>query len=349
MNRREKIVGTWLLICTAGIFALILWGGYTRLSRSGLSIVEWKPIRGVIPPLSEKEWMEKFEKYKQFPEYRENPQKITLEQFKQIYWVEFLHRLFGRLVGLFFIIPLFWFWWKGWLTPYLVKQLLILLLLGMFQALWGWFMVKSGLVDKPRVSHYRLAGHLLIATFIYLQLFWIGLNLRFREKLLQSFSTESYNKFRRWSWGLLTFAVVTILAGALVAGLRAGEIANTFPLMNGKLIPDGLFYLKPFYINFFENQLTVQFQHRVLGISLWLLSLVFWWKMRGLELPKTVKFWVNLFPILTTLQMTLGIFTVLSSVALPLGVTHQGGAFIVLTTLGILVQFRAVPPMADEK
>ncbi len=343
---RSKIIGNWLLLCALGILFLVGWGGYTRLTRSGLSIVEWKPIRGVIPPLNQKEWQIEFEKYKNYPEYKHNPRKITLEEFKQIYWVEFLHRLFGRAIGLIFVLPLFWFWWKGWLNRELVKQLLFILLLGLFQAAWGWFMVKSGLQNRPRVSQYRLAGHLVFASFIYIQIFWLGISYRWGKFLKNSVSPEQRKFLKNWSWKLITFLLLLMFLGALVAGLRAGYLYNTFPTFDGFIIPEGLFALKPVYLNFFENQLTVQFQHRLVGILFWGSAIWFWLSAQKYQFKGKVNWLIFALPVLVSIQLALGISTLLSYVALPLGISHQLGAFVILS---LLITFARIGSFRDRR
>jgi heme a synthase len=261
-NRDARAVGIWLLICCAILFALVMVGGATRLTGSGLSIVDWRPVTGVVPPLSEQAWLAELDRYRQSPEYQLVNRGMSLGEFKAIYWWEWGHRFLARLLGLGFALPLAWFWLRRRVPQSLKLPLLGILALGALQGWLGWFMVQSGLVDVPRVSPYRLAAHLGLALVIYAAMFWLALKCLWPPR-----AAPPRAPGRRGAGAVLALLVVTIVSGAFVAGLRAGYLYNTFPLMGGYWLPPGLFHLEPAWLNFFENPVTAQFTHRVLGVS----------------------------------------------------------------------------------
>lgn len=307
------------LFAVAGLVALMVAiGGLTRLTESGLSIVEWKPITGWLPPLSEAAWMSEFEKYKQFPEYQKINVGMTLDGFKQIFWLEYIHRLLGRLIGLAFALPLLWFWIKRRIPAGLHGHLLAMLLLGGAQGGIGWFMVKSGLVDHPDVSHYRLTLHLGMAFGIFAYLLWGALSLR-RAPRMQSPAGGGL--------AILFVALVflQILSGGLVAGLNAGLAYNTWPLMDGKFIPDGLGAASPLWLNIFENALTIQFQHRMIAYLVLLLAVLIWLTFKG----RVSNGGRHVVLATVSLQVLLGIGTLLMHVPVFMGVLHQAGALLV--------------------
>ena len=308
------------------IFAMVVLGGVTRLTRSGLSIVEWNPVMGVIPPLSQRQWQVEFEKYQLTPEYRQVNAGMSLDAFKRIYWVEWLHRLVGRLIGLVFLVPLVCFAVRRKIPTSLVPKLAGLFVLGGLQGALGWFMVKSGLVHDPHVSPYRLTAHLGVAVAIYACVVWIALGLRRPDPVAIRDAT-----LRRFGWFVTALIYVMILAGGLVAGTKAGFAFNTFPLMNGHLVPPGLYAMQPAWINAFENIATVQFDHRLIAYLLVLVVAAYWWMARSVNLPASTRRVFHLLPIALLVQVALGISTLLLIVPVWLGALHQAGALAVLT------------------
>jgi cytochrome c oxidase assembly protein subunit 15 len=328
----DRAVGYWLLACCAMIYVMLTIGGITRLTASGLSIVAWHPIMGAIPPLSAADWQGLFEAYRHSPEYLELNQGMSLADFKQIFWWEYLHRLWGRLIGLVFLLPFLVFLLRGRIGWRLAPRLAILFLLGALQGALGWYMVESGLVDRPAVSQYRLAAHLLAAILIYGYMLWLALDLIF--PCTPGALTREWPAARRllgWAVPLALMVLLVVLSGAFVAGLHAGLIDNSFPLMEGRLIPSGLWALAPLALNFFENPVTAQFDHRLLAVTLVALLLLFWLLARGAALPRRARWALNLLPLMALLQAGLGISTLLLFVPLPLAATHQAGALALFT------------------
>ncbi|MCL4722630.1 MAG: COX15/CtaA family protein, partial [Gammaproteobacteria bacterium] len=238
----ERLVGYWLLTCCALLLALVMIGGATRLTGSGLSIVEWRPVTGILPPLNETAWLAEMDKYRQSPEYQKINRGMSLDDFKSIFWFEYWHRVVARLLGFVFALPLVWFWWRGRIPMRLRWPLLGVLALGAAQGYMGWFMVKSGLVDLPRVSPYRLAAHLSLALMIYAAMFWLALGLLWRRDAHGPWAGSGSGRLFPALLGLI---VLTILSGAFVAGLKAGYMYNTFPLMAGRWVPQGLLDYTP--------------------------------------------------------------------------------------------------------
>ncbi len=322
-------VRVWLLVVAALVFAMIVVGGATRLTDSGLSITEWQPIIGAIPPLNDAHWHEAFEKYKQIPEYHQVNQGMTLEAFKSIYWWEWSHRFLGRFIGLAFALPLIVFWMLRKIPRGMELKLLGVFALGGLQGAIGWYMVKSGLVDRIDVSHYRLALHLGTAFLILGLLIWLAEETRTRDTAIR-FETvaPSHVRLARIMVGLL---FLQVLLGALVAGLKAGLTYNTWPLMDGHFIPDGLLIMQPWYENFFENVTTVQFDHRMMAYLIGLAALVHVFQLRGGDDGRVmVSATVMLVAILV--QMGIGIWTLLSTegvIPIQQGLLHQGGAAVV--------------------
>jgi len=324
IKKGHRVVIMWLLVCCALIFAMVVLGGVTRLTQSGLSMVDWKPILGVVPPLNDTQWNQAFEQYKQFPEYQFVNQDMTLSGFQQIYLVEYAHRVLGRLIGICFIVPFVIFVLRGMIDRTMIGKLLFIFLLGALQGLMGWYMVKSGLVDNPHVSQYRLAAHLSLAVLIYGFIFWTALDL------INSRITQESGE-NRFALLLLVLVSVMIISGAFVAGTRAGFIMNTFPAMNGQWLPDGLFAISPVWRDVFENTVTVQFIHRC-GALLVFTSVVYFTireLIRGVMANKQLAVWLLLSA--TLLQVFLGISTLLMRVPIVLGVAHQGGALLLFT------------------
>src|SRR5262245_31332704 len=328
MQTAPASVRNWLIVVAAMIFFMIVLGALTRLTESGLSMVEWRPVTGWLPPMSDAAWQAELQKYLSSPQGRLINRGFDVAEFKQIFWLEFVHRLWGRLIGVAFALPLAWFWLRGALPAALKPRLLVLLVLGGLQGALGWAMVASGLVDRPSVSHYRLAGHLLLAVALYAYTVWLTLELGPQTGRHDDGGT------RRKATGLIVFLFVVLTFGALMAGLRAGSAHNTFPTMSGYWIPPGLFDLEPWWINFFENGTTVQFVHRWLAKLLVVGVLVLAWRA-----PRTETL---IAAAVAVLQLGLGIATILSGVEIAIATLHQAGAVLLLTAL-IVVRHRATP------
>ena len=315
----------WLGAIAFLIVAMILVGGATRLTDSGLSITEWQPIIGAIPPLSDTDWQEAFEAYKQIPEYSQINRGMSLEAFKSIYWWEWAHRFLGRFIGLVFFVPFVCFWAAGYIPRTLMPKLVGLFVLGGLQGALGWYMVKSGLVDRVDVSQYRLAAHFGVAVLIFGYTLWLILGLG-REAGANPARSSAATVAAGLVLGLV---FVQMLAGALVAGIDGGLGFNTWPLMNGAFIPRGLGEASPWYLNLFENPLTVQFNHRMLGYAVVVVTILqaIWLGMRDPRAPY-VGSAVTL-AVLAVLQATLGVWTLLLAVPIELGLAHQAGAILV--------------------
>ena len=321
----DRGLAIWLLACCALVFAMVVVGGITRLTHSGLSIVEWQPIVGTLPPLDDKAWQEAFRKYQQTPEFRQVNPDMELAGFKRIFWWEYAHRLLGRTIGAAFLLPLLWFAARGRIARHLGWKLAAIFALGGLQGAMGWYMVQSGLVDDPRVSQYRLAAHLGIALLIYAAMLWIALDL------LSPRGTEARRGLRRFAFALAVLVFAMALSGGLVAGIRAGLAYNTFPLMNGHLVPPGMFVIEPWYLNFFANMATVQFDHRLVA---WLLALLvpwFWLRVRRAQASPRARMAAGVLLAALVLQIAMGIATLLLAVPVPLAAAHQAGALLVFT------------------
>lgn len=320
-------IATWLLICCVMIFAMVILGGVTRLTGSGLSMVEWDPLFGVVPPLNEEVWESTFAKYRLSPEYNKINVGMDLEGFKSIYWFEYSHRLLGRSIGTVFLLPFLYFLWRRKLTARLVPRLAFAFVLGGLQGVLGWYMVKSGLVDNPHVSQYRLTAHLGLALVIYAYLLWLLYDLLFDP-----------DPARRNPPGLTTAAkfllglvAITIASGGFVAGLKAGYAYNTFPKMGDQWLPPAGWMLQPGWRNLFENIATVQFNHRVLAITTFTSILLFWLAALRRPLTPSARTTSHLLMLMVTVQAGLGISTLLLRVPVALAATHQAGALLVLT------------------
>jgi cytochrome c oxidase assembly protein subunit 15 len=325
----QKSIAVWLLACCALVFAMVVVGGVTRLTNSGLSIVEWQPIVGTFPPLSQNDWEVVFEKYHQTPQYKKVNQGMSLEEFKGIFWWEYFHRLLGRVIGLAFFIPFVYFVARKGIDRPLGLKLAGIFLLGGLQGAMGWYMVKSGLVDNPHVSQYRLTAHLGLAFVIYATMLWVALGLLFPASASQG--DDRLRSLRQFSLTLTSLIFIMVLSGGFVAGIRAGLAYNTFPLMNGHFIPPEIFMLEPWYRNFFDNMATVQFDHRMIAWMLAFLVPLFWFKSRQLPLPASTRLACNLLLAMLAVQISLGIATLLLVVPLPLAAAHQGGAVLLFT------------------
>ncbi len=328
MKKDNKRVIYWLLTGCILIFIMVIVGGITRLTDSGLSISNYKLITGTIPPLNDTEWQEAFELYQQYPEYQKLHSHFTIDDFKSIYFWEWLHRLIGRVIGMVFIIPFIYFLITKQLTKETIKKCLVLLVLGSFQGFLGWYMVKSGLVDMPDVSHYRLAAHLTTAFLTFAATIWVALDLRYPIKKPVNI------KFRNLIIMSYIILIIQIIYGAFVAGLKAGLLHNHWPLMNeGKFIHHTVYTLVPFYKNLIENPSAIQFIHRTLAYLVVISIVILWLKARKLsKTPLQIK-GINSLLILVGIQFLLGIFTILYAVPLWLGIAHQIGAFFLLSAM----------------
>lgn len=321
-------VSLWILACCVMVFAMVLLGGYTRLTRSGLSMVEWKPF-SVVPPMTDAEWTAEFERYQGFPEFQIQNRDMTVDGFRSIYMVEYSHRMLGRALGFVFLIPYLWFWRRKRLDRPLRRRLLAVFALGGAQGVMGWYMVKSGLVDDPRVSPYRLTAHLLLAFLIQGWLISIVFGRIWpidRGRPVDGPAARLLPHARL----VLVLVVVMVASGGLVAGNHAGLSYNTFPTMNGQVVPDGLLAMTPAWENVFENPTTVQFNHRVMFVVITAAIVALWVRARFLIRVRSVGA-VDLLLFALVVQVSLGIVTLLHAVPVPLGVLHQGGAFVVFT------------------
>jgi cytochrome c oxidase assembly protein subunit 15 len=328
-NENDRKVAAWLLFCAAVVLGMILLGGVTRLTNSGLSMVEWKPLLGVVPPLSEQAWQETFDKYRQFPEYQKVNRGMSLGDFKSIFLFEYLHRLLGRLIGVLFLLPLLYFAWRGWLRRGLTPRLVVLFFLGGCQGLLGWYMVKSGLVDNPRVSQYRLTAHLGLAVAIYGYMLWLVFELRYGAPAAAA--GASARPCARWALALVALVYLMILSGGLVAGTRAGFAYSTWPLMGDSFIPRGLYAGTPAWLDAFEDITTIQFNHRMFAYLLVVLISVFGALVYRSQAGGRARLAVTLLLLALAGQVIIGISTLLLHVPLALAAAHQGGAMLLLS------------------
>jgi len=332
LTSRDKPIAVWLLACCALIFAMVVLGGVTRLTHSGLSIVEWDPIVGAVPPLTQAQWEETFDLYKQTPEYRKVNAGMSLSAFKGIFYVEWAHRLLGRLIGAVFLLPFLYFLVRRRIPRQLVPKLATMFVLGGLQGALGWYMVKSGLIDIPRVSPYRLTAHLAFAILIYAYIFWTALGLLYPREPL-----PTPGELRRFATAVTALIFLMILSGGFVAGNKAGLAFNTFPLMNGRFIPEGMYAMQPWWTNLFENIATVQFNHRTIAYLLCFVIPAFWLTAMRSALPARTRRSVHLLLGWLPVQVMLGITTLLYIVPVPLAAAHQAGA-LVLFSIALFVR-----------
>lgn len=329
LARRQ--IALWLFICSTMVFAILVVGGVTRLTHSGLSIVEWKPIVGIIPPLNQAEWDETFDKYKKTPEYQQVNHQMSLDEFKGIFYWEYWHRVLGRLIGVVFFLPFVYFLLRRKIEPRLTPKLLGIFILGGMQGAMGWYMVKSGLVDDPRVSQYRLVAHLSLAFLIFISMMWVALGL-WAERARRS-PNAALRKLQRIGFWLAILVFYMVITGGFVAGIRAGKAYNTFPLMNGHVLPPESFMIEPWYLNFFNNMAMVQFDHR---LGAWLLAFLVPWfcaKIWSASVSSRVRLVASLLLAALAVQIALGIATLLLAVPVALGAAHQGGSMVVFGIL----------------
>jgi cytochrome c oxidase assembly protein subunit 15 len=322
----EPLVRAWLAVMAFMVFAVVIVGGATRLTDSGLSITEWRPLLGAIPPLNEADWLDALEKYRQIPEYKLINKGMSLDGFKFIYWWEWGHRFLGRAIGVAFFVPFVFFWATGRLQRRQIPRLAVLFLLGGLQGALGWYMVKSGLVDRIDVSQYRLSAHLTLATIIFAAIVWTAFG----------FGRDRWGIRDNVALGWTAFALVLLIIGqtalgGFVAGLDAGLSHNTWPLMDGRIIPNGLLVMEPVWRNLFENVLTVQFQHRLVAYLIAIVALVHAARAAAGANPPNVRLSGLALGLAVLVQIGFGIWTLLAQVPISLGLVHQGGALITLT------------------
>lgn len=322
-------VAWWLLTCAGMVFFMVVLGGLTRLTDSGLSMMEWRPL-SVLPPMADDEWLIWFERYKTIPQFHNVNPDMTLTGFKGIFWLEYLHRLWGRLIGVVFFFPFAYFLWRGRIDRGLALKLGGVFLLGGLQGFMGWYMVASGFTQDLAVSQYRLAAHLAFALVLYGALLWIAFD---------QMAARSHARFpgvpglRRRIWQVVGFACFVMISGAFVAGLDAGMIYNTFPLMGGQVLPPDFLEIDPAWRNFFENMATVQFTHRWLAITLLIVVVGVWYRGRLIEMPARAALALGLVPLAALFQVGLGITTLLLVVPVSVAAAHQAGALVLLTAL----------------
>jgi cytochrome c oxidase assembly protein subunit 15 len=324
---RLAAIRLWLVIVAALVVATLIVGGATRLTESGLSITEWKPVTGALPPLTDAQWAAEFDKYKQIPQYRELNRGMSLSEFKTIFWWEWGHRLLGRTIGAVFLIPFLFFLWRGWIGPGLRGRLWLLFGLGALQGAVGWWMVASGLAGRVSVSQYRLAFHMTLACVIYAAIVWTIARMKPTEAI------ASPARLRGTAIALVVMTLFQIYLGALVAGLDAGMSFNTWPQIDGALIPSAerLWFETPLWRNFFENHLTVQFNHRVMAYLLLAIAVWHVYDTRRAMGDRNLRALASLYLSLLLVQAFIGIMTLLYAVPIPLALTHQAMAILLLT------------------
>jgi cytochrome c oxidase assembly protein subunit 15 len=306
---------------------MVVVGGVTRLTHSGLSITEWQPIVGTLPPLSAGDWDDAFAKYQTTPEFRDVNHRMTLDEFKGIFWWEYFHRLLGRAIGAAFLLPFVWFFVRGRIPRGYAWPLAAIFLLGGLQGTVGWFMVQSGLVDDPRVSPFRLTAHLGLAFAIFAAMLWTAMSLAFPERADPA--APNVRRARRLAIGLAALVFLMVLSGGFVAGIRAGFAYNTFPLMNGHVVPPEILMLAPWWRNYFWNMATVQFDHRLIAWVIAFCVSLLRWTLRAPQAPMRARAGATALLAMAAVQIALGIATLIHVVPLPLAALHQAGAVLV--------------------
>ncbi len=372
-------IAVWLLLCCAMIFAMVVIGGITRLTLSGLSITEWQPVIGIVPPLSHAAWLAEFDRYKQIPQYRLVNYGMSLDAFKTIFLWEYVHRLWGRLIGVAYALPFLYFLIRGQVPRRLALPLAGIFALGAAQGALGWYMVESGLVHRVEVSQYRLVAHLALALLIYGLTLWIALGLlqspspAMRERVAEAQPRPGegggdrlvarpltpalspgggeggFGMWRRAAEAILGLVALTICAGGFVAGLNAGLIYNTFPLMDGSFLPAGYAQLHPFWRNWFENVAAVQFDHRLLAETTAATVLLLWALGRRAALPRPARLALHALSLAVLLQFTLGVSTLLLVVPIELAAMHQAGAVLLLTTAIVFRHALRLPVIVTDE
>jgi heme a synthase len=330
-GRDPRAIAYWLLVCAAMIFLMVVLGGITRLTESGLSITEWQPIAGILPPLSEAGWQAEFARYREIPQFKLMHSWMGLADFKAIFFWEWLHRLWGRLIGVVFAVPLMWFVVRRRIPPGLAPRLGFILFLGFLQGVLGWVMVESGLVGRVEVSQYRLVAHLALALAIYAAILWTALGLLWPRPQAAPAGGKPPAGLRRAAGMLAGLVFVTVLAGGFVAGTNAGLVYNTFPLMNGSVVPADYLDLHPWWRNWFENVAAVQFNHRLLAMAVLAVVVALWLAGQRHALAARPRHALDALLAAALLQVSLGIATLLLVVPVPLAVAHQAGAVLLFT------------------
>ena len=338
---RRKGVAIWLFVLAGFVFLMVVLGGATRLTHSGLSMVEWRPISGWLPPLTEAEWQRAFSGYQNYPEYQKINAGMTLEAYKGIFWLEYVHRLTGRLMGVVFLIPFVVFLLRRQIDRRLGIRLSFLFLLGALQGGLGWLMVKSGMVDRPDVSQYRLVAHLTAALAIYGLLFWTALSVSAPSQPARPAPRPLFVA----SVGISALVLLTIIWGGFVAGTDAGFAYNTFPLMDGEWVPSLILPYHPLYVNFFEDVTTIQFTHRLLATVVLIAAVCVLVATRAMRAEARVRRAAGLLLLAIAAQYGLGAVTVLMAVPVPLGIAHQAGA-VVVWSLSLWLTFALRPEVA---
>ena len=342
----DALVALWLFACAAMILAMVVIGGITRLTESGLSITEWRPLTGVIPPLTEAEWEASFALYRQIPEYQLLNKGMSLAEYKSIYWWEFIHRLWGRLIGIAFAVPLAIFLLRRRIGRALAPWLGLLLVLGALQGALGWYMVASGLSERTDVSQYRLAAHFGLAVALYAGVFWTGLTL------VRPAPAEAHEgaRLRPWLIAALSSIGLTMIAGAFVAGLNAGFLYNEFPWMGQGLVPPDYNHRSGgFWENAFENPAAAQLHHRILAVASLAAVLAVWFRSRSLSLPSAARWALAGFLLMALTQLALGVLTLVLVVPIPLAALHQAGALMLLSFgLWALLEARAPASLRER-
>lgn len=344
----NRVLGKWMIACSGMVVGAVVLGGVTRLTESGLSMVDWHLIKEMKPPSTLPEWEAEFQKYQQFPEFKILNHDMTLNEFKFIWYMEYSHRMWGRAVGLAYILPAVYFWRKGWMSRSLKLRVVGLCGFVCFQGLLGWFMVKSGLEEKqdshdiPRVSQYRLAAHLGSALLLYCASLWTGLSLLLPPNKMPN--TRQMMLFRQFARGTGGLVFITALSGAFVAGLDAGLVYNSFPKMGARWVPDDLLAFSPALRNFFENPTTVQFDHRILGIASVTAVTVLYALSRRMALTRRTRVAVSSLLAMVYMQAALGIGTLLLYVPTPVAATHQSGSLVLLSmSVWLIHELRRLP------
>lgn len=325
--QHDRQIGIWLLLVCLAIFIMLVLGGATRLTNSGLSMMTWDPLMGWIPPLNEEQWQDSFEHYKKIPEFYELNPDMDLEGYKGIFLLEYVHRAWGRLIGLFFLLPFLYFLVRGYIRRPLVSKFVAMFVLGGLQGVMGWYMVSSGFTSA-HVSPYRLTVHLLFAFLIFGYLLWVALGLLLPRPEV---ALEDVGPLKRAAIGVTALITLVVASGGFVAGLDAGFAYNTFPLMEGRFVPDGYLMLEPWYKNLFDNIAAVQFDHRWLAVTTLLLVAGLWWYARSFPLNRQARLAFHALLAMAAIQVILGITTLLLVVPVTLGVAHQGGAMVLFT------------------
>ena len=329
LTHAERHIAMWLLICCALVFAIVVVGGVTRLTHSGLSITEWQPIVGTLPPVSDADWASAFAKYQLTPEYLQVNKGMSLPEFQRIFWWEYFHRLLGRLIGFAFLVPFLWFWLRRKIPRGYGARFAAIFALGAAQGALGWYMVRSGLVDDPRVSQFRLTAHLGLAFLIFAAMFWAALSLVAPRQGDSDRTGNAGASIRFGASAVALLVFIQVLSGGMVAGIRAGFAYNTFPLMNGDIVPPEILSLDPWWSNFFYNMATVQFDHRLLAWTLAIAIPLLWWKVtRARGASRRARIGAHLLLAGLATQVTLGILTLVHVVPVPLAALHQAGALL---------------------